>query len=166
MAYIHSTVQEVEVLQAKLQVAEDEDEQRTLEEDMTGKILWFYWCGIRSEVDQILAIVVNCIRTGVAGTGLSPRWREISEIIKRTRTSHANPDEDTIHLRRLMHDAAPVYRNINYGLMPGLRKVSCRGLKEVIPFLPPRGYFRALKCPPPRLFGKHRTMTMEIVSSA
>ncbi|KAI6030118.1 hypothetical protein EDC04DRAFT_110640 [Pisolithus marmoratus] len=49
-----SIVQEIGGLQAILEVAEDEDAQRALEEDITGKILWFYWCGICVEVDQLL----------------------------------------------------------------------------------------------------------------
>ncbi|KIO03644.1 hypothetical protein M404DRAFT_1001125 [Pisolithus tinctorius Marx 270] len=57
-----STVQEVEALQAKLIETEDEDEQRALEEDVTGKILWLCWCGIRAEVDELLSKVVHYIR--------------------------------------------------------------------------------------------------------
>ncbi|KAI6007851.1 hypothetical protein EDC04DRAFT_935668 [Pisolithus marmoratus] len=37
MAHIHCTVQDIETLQAELQATEDEDEQRALEEDITGK---------------------------------------------------------------------------------------------------------------------------------
>ncbi|KAI6167845.1 hypothetical protein EDD17DRAFT_1535466 [Pisolithus thermaeus] len=54
MALVHSTVQEVEALQARLEATEDDDKQRALEEDITGQILWFYWCGIRSEVNDRL----------------------------------------------------------------------------------------------------------------
>ncbi|KAI6145849.1 hypothetical protein BKA82DRAFT_4161957 [Pisolithus tinctorius] len=55
-------VQEIEALQAKLNATEDEDQQRALEEDITGKILWLCWCGICVEVDQLLPKVVDCIR--------------------------------------------------------------------------------------------------------
>lgn len=56
-ANVLRTVQGIAVLQEKLQETVDEDEQRALEEDITGKILWFYWRGIRSEVDEISANV-------------------------------------------------------------------------------------------------------------
>ncbi|KAI6004990.1 hypothetical protein EDC04DRAFT_2785324 [Pisolithus marmoratus] len=46
---IPSMVQEVQALQTKLNATEDEDEQRALEEDVTGKILWLCWCGICAE---------------------------------------------------------------------------------------------------------------------
>ncbi|KAI5987988.1 hypothetical protein F5J12DRAFT_532232 [Pisolithus orientalis] len=49
-----SMVQEIDVLQARLDEVRDDDEQRALEEDITGKILWFCWCGICAEVDQLL----------------------------------------------------------------------------------------------------------------
>ncbi|KAI6096224.1 hypothetical protein F5141DRAFT_1067804 [Pisolithus sp. B1] len=47
---VHSAVQEIIALQMKLHATQDDDEQQALEED----ILWFYWCGISSEVDQLL----------------------------------------------------------------------------------------------------------------
>ncbi|KAI6030130.1 hypothetical protein EDC04DRAFT_111735 [Pisolithus marmoratus] len=65
---VRSTVQEIASLQEKLQATHDEGEQCALEEDITGKILWFYWRGIRSEVDQLLpkmktiTIVQVCVR--------------------------------------------------------------------------------------------------------
>ncbi|KAI6041697.1 hypothetical protein EDC04DRAFT_2666400 [Pisolithus marmoratus] len=52
---------EIEALQAKLDETVDEDEQRALEEDVTGKILWLCWCGIRAEVDELLRKVVDYI---------------------------------------------------------------------------------------------------------
>ncbi|KAI6167825.1 hypothetical protein EDD17DRAFT_865017 [Pisolithus thermaeus] len=54
MALVHSTVQEVEALRTRLEATADDDEQRALEEDITGQILWFYWCGICSEVNDRL----------------------------------------------------------------------------------------------------------------
>ncbi|KAI6137293.1 hypothetical protein F5141DRAFT_78682 [Pisolithus sp. B1] len=53
-----SVVQQIEALQVKLDTTEDEDEQRALEEDVTGKILWLCWCGIRAEVDELLPKVM------------------------------------------------------------------------------------------------------------
>ncbi|KAI5997543.1 hypothetical protein EDD15DRAFT_348979 [Pisolithus albus] len=49
-----SMVQEIEALQVELDALEDEDEQRALEEDITGKILWLCWCGICAEADELL----------------------------------------------------------------------------------------------------------------
>ncbi|KAI6102355.1 hypothetical protein EV401DRAFT_2024439, partial [Pisolithus croceorrhizus] len=57
-----STVQQIEALQVKLDTTEDEDEQRALEEDVTGKILWLCWCGICAEVDELLPKVVDYLR--------------------------------------------------------------------------------------------------------
>ncbi|KAI6042385.1 hypothetical protein EDC04DRAFT_1000199 [Pisolithus marmoratus] len=59
---IPSAIQEIERLQMKLDAAKDEDEQRALEEDVTGKILWLCWCGVCTEVDQLLPKVVDYIR--------------------------------------------------------------------------------------------------------
>ncbi|KAI6038938.1 hypothetical protein EDC04DRAFT_2690572, partial [Pisolithus marmoratus] len=53
---------EIEALQAKLNETVDEDEQRALEEDVTGKILWFCWCGICAEVDELLPKVLDYVR--------------------------------------------------------------------------------------------------------
>ncbi|KAI6042415.1 hypothetical protein EDC04DRAFT_2660718, partial [Pisolithus marmoratus] len=53
---------EIEALQAKLNETEDEDEQRALEEDVTGKILWLSWRGICAEVDEQLPKVVDYLR--------------------------------------------------------------------------------------------------------
>ncbi|KAI5991356.1 hypothetical protein EDC04DRAFT_2911522 [Pisolithus marmoratus] len=68
------------------------------------QILWFYHQGIRSEVDQILAEVVNYIRNevNVLETGYQSGLREVIEIIKKV--SHVE-DDDIIHLQRIMHDA-------------------------------------------------------------
>ncbi|KAI6019108.1 hypothetical protein EDC04DRAFT_2739951 [Pisolithus marmoratus] len=53
---------QIEALQAKLNETEDEDEQRALEEDVTGKILWSCWCGICAEVDELLPKVVDYLQ--------------------------------------------------------------------------------------------------------
>ncbi|KAI6151183.1 hypothetical protein BKA82DRAFT_3123493 [Pisolithus tinctorius] len=103
-----STVREIEVLQEKLQATEDEDEHRALEEDITGKILWFYWRGICSEVDQILAEVKNFTREGLSTRMISdvPTHRDfgdIAELIKGSR--RMDLDDDMAHLQRIMLDA-------------------------------------------------------------
>ncbi|KAI6143336.1 hypothetical protein BKA82DRAFT_296234 [Pisolithus tinctorius] len=101
---VHSTVQGIASLQATLEATHDEDEQRALEEDITGKILWLYWCEISSEVDQLLPKVVEYIRkerdSDVRPSGL----REIAEIIKGT--PYISPDDDIAHLQRIMLDAS------------------------------------------------------------
>ncbi|KAI6018863.1 hypothetical protein EDC04DRAFT_440787 [Pisolithus marmoratus] len=51
---IHFTLQEIKTLQRALDATDDEGEQRALEEDVTGKILWLSWCGILAEVGQRL----------------------------------------------------------------------------------------------------------------
>ncbi|KAI5984786.1 hypothetical protein EDC04DRAFT_2831863 [Pisolithus marmoratus] len=53
---------EIEALQAKLNETVDEDEQRALEEDVTGKILWLCWCGICAEVDELLPKVLDYLQ--------------------------------------------------------------------------------------------------------
>lgn len=105
---VHSTVREVDALQAKLQAAEDEDEQRAIEEDITGKILWFYWRGICSEVDQLLSTAMNYIRRGSDSKMISEGHvrsglREIAGIVKGTR--RMNLDGNVTHLQRIMDDA-------------------------------------------------------------
>ncbi|KIO00276.1 hypothetical protein M404DRAFT_767573 [Pisolithus tinctorius Marx 270] len=92
-----STVQEIEVLQARLDEVRDDDEQRALEEDITGKILWFCWCGICAEVDQLLPQVVNYIRREGNMEGL----REIYLAIR----SLTDSADDQAHLQRIMFDA-------------------------------------------------------------
>ncbi|KAI6158982.1 hypothetical protein EDD17DRAFT_1616590, partial [Pisolithus thermaeus] len=59
---IPSMVQDIMALRAKLDATKDEDEQRTLEEDATGKILWLFLCGICAEVDELLPKVVGYIQ--------------------------------------------------------------------------------------------------------
>ncbi|KAI6022277.1 hypothetical protein PISMIDRAFT_675439 [Pisolithus microcarpus 441] len=57
-----SVVQEIQALQVKLDAVEDEDDQRALEEDITGKILWLCWCGICAEADELLPKVGQLFR--------------------------------------------------------------------------------------------------------
>ncbi|KAI5984900.1 hypothetical protein F5J12DRAFT_62275 [Pisolithus orientalis] len=93
---IPSMIKEVEVLQAKLDATVDEDEQRALEEDVTGKILWLCWCGICAEVDQLLPKVVGYIRREGNMKGLVT----IALI-----TCSTDPGDDQAHLQRIMLDA-------------------------------------------------------------
>ncbi|KAI6118500.1 hypothetical protein EDD16DRAFT_983939 [Pisolithus croceorrhizus] len=57
-----SMLQDIKTLQVKFEATNDEDEQQTLEEDITGKILWLLWCGICADVDELLPKVVDFIR--------------------------------------------------------------------------------------------------------
>ncbi|KAI5986972.1 hypothetical protein F5J12DRAFT_574310 [Pisolithus orientalis] len=93
---IPSMTKEVEVLQAKLDATVDEDDQRALEEDVTGKILWLCWCGICAEVDQLLPKVVDYIWREGNMKGLG----EITFVMRST-----NPGDDQAHLQRIMLDA-------------------------------------------------------------
>ncbi|KAI6102849.1 hypothetical protein EDD17DRAFT_1617129 [Pisolithus thermaeus] len=54
-------LQEIQVLQEMLDTVKDEDEQRALEEDITGKILLTCCLGICSEVEHVPAKVVDYI---------------------------------------------------------------------------------------------------------
>ncbi|KAI6030133.1 hypothetical protein EDC04DRAFT_112971 [Pisolithus marmoratus] len=99
---VRSTIQEIASLEKKLQATHDEDEQCALEEDITGKILWFYWLGICLEVDQLLPKVVDRIRND-ADEDYRAGLRQIAEIIKRA--PREIPDDDIVHLRRVMYDA-------------------------------------------------------------
>ncbi|KAI6145886.1 hypothetical protein BKA82DRAFT_1003956 [Pisolithus tinctorius] len=91
-------IQEVEALQAKLNATEDQDEERALQEDVTGKILWLCWCGICIEVEELLPQIMDYIwREGDIKQGL---WK-ISSIVP----SLTNPGDDQAHLQRIMYDA-------------------------------------------------------------
>ncbi|KAI6019326.1 hypothetical protein PISMIDRAFT_436471 [Pisolithus microcarpus 441] len=91
-----SVVQDIKALQAQLDATEDEDEQRALEEDIAGKILWLFWCGICGEADELLPKVVEYIRREVKVKGLL----EIYGIATPT-----SPSDDQAHLQRIMYDA-------------------------------------------------------------
>ncbi|KAI6113611.1 hypothetical protein EDD16DRAFT_1600553 [Pisolithus croceorrhizus] len=94
----HPEIQQIQELKVKLDVTEDDDERRTLEEDMTGKILWLCWCGICAEVDQLLPMVLDCIQREGFNWGL----HDISNIIN---SISVDPDHDRAHLQRIMLDA-------------------------------------------------------------
>ncbi|KAI5997738.1 hypothetical protein EDC04DRAFT_2796396 [Pisolithus marmoratus] len=106
---IHSMLQDIKALQTKIDAAVDDDEQRALEEDATGRVLWICWCGILSEVEQRLPEIVNYILR--EGNLMTPQRRdrlhqglqEVGEIIKKT--PHVHVDDDLAHLRRIMLDA-------------------------------------------------------------
>ncbi|KAI6019531.1 hypothetical protein PISMIDRAFT_464861 [Pisolithus microcarpus 441] len=89
-------IQDIKVLQVKLDATMDEDEQRALAEDVAGKILWLFWCGICAEVDELLPKVVNYIcREGII-QGLA----EIHRV-----NPSPDPGDDQMHLQRIMLDA-------------------------------------------------------------
>ncbi|KAI6123080.1 hypothetical protein EV401DRAFT_1301832 [Pisolithus croceorrhizus] len=97
-ANIRSMVQEIAVLQAKLCATKDDDEQRALEEDLTGMVLWLCWCGICQEVEQLLPETVNFI----CKEGMTDGLKDIGSIIRGIRTY---PDDNQAHLQRIMIDA-------------------------------------------------------------
>ncbi|KAI6102885.1 hypothetical protein F5141DRAFT_1133477 [Pisolithus sp. B1] len=88
-------VQDIEALQVKLNATKDRDELRALEEDMAGKILWLFWCGICAEVDELLPTVVDFIRREANMKGL----QEICWVY------HLPDPGDQAHLQRVMYDA-------------------------------------------------------------
>ncbi|KAI6002302.1 hypothetical protein F5J12DRAFT_228386 [Pisolithus orientalis] len=101
---VHSSVREIEALQAKLHSTHDEDEQRALEEDITGKILWFYFRGICSEVEQRFVKVSQCSCPHVLSSQVTSDVptrkdvREIAGIIERT--PRIEPSDDMAHFQR------------------------------------------------------------------
>lgn len=109
MADVHSAVREIEALEMKLRTAVHTDEQQALEEDVTGRILWFYWRGICSELDQLLTKVQDAIRNdlhhNLPGWPLDPLsgFCEIARITKGTRRIGVR--NHTTHLPRIMRDA-------------------------------------------------------------
>ncbi|KAI5995251.1 hypothetical protein EDC04DRAFT_1214029 [Pisolithus marmoratus] len=97
---IPSMVQEIEDLQAKLDANGDDDEQRALQEDVTGKILWLCWCGICAEVDELLPKIEGYIRREVAV------WHDLWKLCEvMESTTYRDPGDDQAHLRRIMFDA-------------------------------------------------------------
>lgn len=111
-------------LQARLDTTEGEDEQRTLEEDLTGEILWLCFCGIHSEVEQILPEVVNYIRKEGQMKGLF----KIAEIMKRS--PHPNLDDEQIHLLRILSDAGA-------GISKHQLLLAARGLQSTLSAMRP-----------------------------
>ncbi|KAI6038919.1 hypothetical protein EDC04DRAFT_1848029 [Pisolithus marmoratus] len=96
-----SMFREIEALQAKLNETEDEGEQRALEEDVTGKILWLCWCGICAEVDELLPKVEEYIRR----EGNMKGFRKICFVVFDTMRADPGLEDDQAHLQRIMLDA-------------------------------------------------------------
>ncbi|KAI6003165.1 hypothetical protein F5J12DRAFT_162893 [Pisolithus orientalis] len=143
---LRAMLQEITVLQTKLDATDDEDEQQALEEDVTGKVLWLSWCGILSEVKQRLPEVVEYIQRD--GDSMTPEGRdrfrqglrEIGDIIKKT--PHVHLDDDLAHLRRIMLDAgAGVSKHALWLVAQAAEQnkwSSTPILKEDYPAIPPR----------------------------
>ncbi|KAI6106436.1 hypothetical protein EDD16DRAFT_1629058 [Pisolithus croceorrhizus] len=93
---IPSMVQDIMALQATLDATKNEDEQRTLEEDATGKILWLFLCGICAEVDELLPKVVGYIQERRNMMGLHRLYQV---------TPSAELGDDQAQLQRIMYDA-------------------------------------------------------------
>ncbi|KAI6150123.1 hypothetical protein EDD17DRAFT_1162962 [Pisolithus thermaeus] len=67
---------------------------------MTGKILWFFWCGIRAEVDELLPKVVGYARRqGIIEQDLSHMCSLMES------TTCTDTEDDQAHLLRMMFDA-------------------------------------------------------------
>lgn len=99
-----SVVQEIAALQVELDALEDEDEQRVLEEDIIGKILWLCWCGICAEADELLPKVVDYLRR--EGNTEGPlEVHGITWFRIRVCEPSTEPGDDQAHLRRIMLDA-------------------------------------------------------------
>ncbi|KAI6101060.1 hypothetical protein EV401DRAFT_819111 [Pisolithus croceorrhizus] len=94
-----SLVQEIEALQVELDAATDEGEQRALEEDVTGKILWLCWCGICAEADDLLPKVVDYVRRERDTNGILAMCSAMRSMV------YADPGDDQAHLWRIMRDA-------------------------------------------------------------
>lgn len=92
----------------KLDATTDEDEQRVLEEDIAGKILWFCWCGICAEVKELLPKVMSYIwkEEGLKESiTIHTTHQGLFEIGRIVGAAHVEPDDDQAHLRRIMLDA-------------------------------------------------------------
>lgn len=106
---IRSLIQDVRILEDKLDNVEDEDEKRALEEDIAGKILLACWRGVRSEIEQILYRVANHIVTDarVERDGRKQRsklLREVGDVFKHA-TNDGHGESRGCHLRRIVVDA-------------------------------------------------------------
>ncbi|KAI5992974.1 hypothetical protein EDD15DRAFT_2367774 [Pisolithus albus] len=112
-----SAVQEIEALQVKLDALEDEDEQRVLEEDITGKarIAFSYYFSMLTVVHSFIdpmALLMSCDMIQVVDylrrEGNMEDLREMCWIMLRqmhTRELSTEPGDDQAHLRRIMLDA-------------------------------------------------------------
>ncbi|KAI8996611.1 X-domain of DnaJ-containing-domain-containing protein [Trametes punicea] len=104
---VQQTIAEMEKLQAKGEVAEEE--LRALEEDVTGKIMLASWRGTRFEVSQVLREVVDRVlkEPGVPDQVLYNRAKGlllIGAIFKQTQPDES--DEERRELERMVAEAA------------------------------------------------------------
>ncbi|KAI5993729.1 hypothetical protein F5J12DRAFT_428322 [Pisolithus orientalis] len=95
-------------LQETLDAAGDEDEQRALEEDTTGVMLWVFWAGIHREVKYVPEkIVYHVVENDGVTDGEAGRQHgslcDIAEIFRKALSKPVNDDQ--AHLRRIMADA-------------------------------------------------------------
>ncbi|KAI6000067.1 hypothetical protein EDD15DRAFT_1886354 [Pisolithus albus] len=92
-----SGIEDIKALQAQLDATKDEDEERALAEDITGKILWLFWCGICVEADELLPKIVEYLRReGSVGHGLREIWSAAPPL---------DPGDDQAYLQGIMYDA-------------------------------------------------------------
>ncbi|KAL4068834.1 hypothetical protein V8B97DRAFT_753591 [Scleroderma yunnanense] len=105
---VQEMLQDVDLLYERLDTANDEDERRALEEDITGKILLLCWHGIRFEIGQVPAKVVDCILKDatVDRKTLWTRAQRLEDIGSMFKNALAEPPDDAqAHLRRVLDDA-------------------------------------------------------------
>ncbi|KIM66492.1 hypothetical protein SCLCIDRAFT_326016 [Scleroderma citrinum Foug A] len=105
---IRLLVQDVKALERKLTTthADEDDERRALEEDITGKILLACWRGIRSEIEQVVEKVIRLIVNDkrVERQEREERSKCLQEI-GRVLEAATVEDYDHSHLRRILADA-------------------------------------------------------------
>ncbi|KAL4069021.1 X-domain of DnaJ-containing-domain-containing protein [Scleroderma citrinum] len=105
---IRSAIEKVEMYQAKLRMVTDGDEQRTLQEDITGKVLQACWYGVRAEVETLLAKVMdNIVNDKEVSAGMrwarAERLKNIGMIMEDV--IEGAPDNGNCPLRRITADA-------------------------------------------------------------
>ncbi|KIM66476.1 hypothetical protein SCLCIDRAFT_324910 [Scleroderma citrinum Foug A] len=105
---IRSLVQNVKYLEGKLTATHADDKRRTLEEDITGRILLACWQGIRSEIEQIVEKVIRMIVNDkrVERQEREERSKYVQQDGRVLETAIVEaPDYDQSHLRRILADA-------------------------------------------------------------
>ncbi|EIW79339.1 hypothetical protein CONPUDRAFT_74799 [Coniophora puteana RWD-64-598 SS2] len=127
---VQNLVQEMERLQAKGEL--DEDEIRALEQDMTGKILLASWRGTRFEVTQVLREVVDHVLKDkeVSEHILLNRAKGllvIGAIFKQVQPDES--DEERRELERMVAEAA-VGKPKQYGRASANRRKGAGGVHE------------------------------------
>ncbi|KAI6013246.1 hypothetical protein EDC04DRAFT_719515 [Pisolithus marmoratus] len=106
---IRSLIREATILEDQLDMVEDDDEKRALEEDVTGKILLACWRGVCSEIEPILTKVAHLIVTDtrVGRDGRKQRirlLRDVGDAFKHA-TNDGHGESRGCHLRRIVVDA-------------------------------------------------------------